>query len=269
MKLVNSAIVALVALAQACYADERSNREEATHYPAEAFTYDQINHGACVLYFLGILYMFLGIMQVHRLYLGPCLQCLERSKIFEEDTMLSTVMPLAMTAPEYFMCFFSTIFGVTDVGINAFLGTNAFTACIERGVFMYLAGSLGEIDWFIGYRDMITYAITLFAIAMCILDDTIVLWNTIVMIIIYFVYWLFMQFNKMIEKKAKEIVAGQKEEALRLDEEEIRELHRVKRREITDTPEGIVEQQYTLKNGYVFCKHKNVERIIARYDTLM
>ena len=174
--------------------------------------------------------------------------------------MTSTVRPLALTAPEYFMCFFSTVLGVTDVGISAFLGTNAFTACIERGIFIYLAGSLGEIDWFIGYREMLTYAFTLLAIALCILDNSIVLWNTIVMILIYIVYWLFMQFNKVIERRVKDAVAGKKEEDPRLDDNEITELHRIKRREIVSTPESILQEKYALLNGYIVCKQKDIER---------
>eukprot|EP01022_Parablepharisma_sp_SALTPOND_P032083 TRINITY_DN827_c0_g1_i2.p1 TRINITY_DN827_c0_g1~~TRINITY_DN827_c0_g1_i2.p1 ORF type:complete len:1944 (+),score=85.16 TRINITY_DN827_c0_g1_i2:3283-9114(+) len=247
-----------------------TDRTEMTHYPAEAFSYETIKNGGCVLYFFGLLYMFLGIMQVHRLYLGPCLQCMAKSKMFEEDTMMSTLRPLALTAPEYFMCLFSTVFGVTDIGISAFLGTNAFTACIERGVFIFLAGSLGEIDWFTGYREMITYAVTLLAISMCLLSNSIVMWNTIVMIIIYIAYWLFMQFNRVIEKKIKEAMANQKEEDPRLDDGEIVELHKVKRREITNTPESILDEKYKLDKGYVICRYKNIERkvLIKQIDGL-
>ena len=240
-------------------APEQQPIEEMLHYPTDIFTYDQIKNGGSVLYFIGIFYMFCGIMQLHLIYLGPCLQCLSKIKIVEEDTMISTVRPIAMSAPEYFMCIFSTVFGVTDVGISAFLGTNAFTACIERGGMFLIAGSLGEIDWFTGYRELITYSVVLLVISMCLITNDIVLWNTILLIVIYFFYWLFMQFNQVIEKKFKSAVGEKKEEDPRLLDEEIRDLHRLKRRNVLNTPEAIMKEEYQMENGYVMCEYNDIK----------
>jgi len=249
----------LIACISYILAEGASDAKNSIHYPTEAFSFEGIKNGGFVLYFIGLLYMFLGIMQVHRLYLGPSMECFSKAHTFEEDTMISTVRPFALTAPEFFMCLYSTVFGVTDVGISSFLGTNAFTACIERGVFILLAGAVGEIDYFIAYREMITYAVTLLAISVCILDNTIVLWNTIVMIVIYFFYWLFMQFNQVIERKVKLAIGNAKEEDPRLEEYEITELHRLKRRRIMNTPDEVVDEHYNLLSGYVICKGINGE----------
>lgn len=239
--------------------------DDKLYYPPDAFTYEQIKHGGCILYFIGMVYMFLGIMQLHQYYLGPCLECLRKIKFVEDDTMTSTVRPIAVSAPEYFMCIFTTVFGVTDVGISAFLGTNAFTACIERGVMFAIAGSLGEIDWFTGYREMLTYIVTLFAVAMCLLSNDIVLWNTIVMLIIYFIYWLFMQFNQVIEKKFKSAVGDKKEDDPRLSDVAIKDSHRLKRRQLLNTPENILREEYKYENGYILCDYKDVKlKVTAR-----
>jgi len=232
---------------------------EKLYYPMDLFTYEQIKHGGSILYFIGIIYMFLGIMQLHQYYLGPCLECLTKIKFVEEDTMISIVRPIAVCAPEFFMCLFTTVFGVTDIGISAFLGTNAFTACIDRGVMFFIAGPLGEIDWFTGYREMLTYIITLFAVAMCLLSNDIVLWNAIIMIVIYFIYWLFMQFNQVIEKKFKSAVGDTKEEDPRLSDSEIKRIHGLKRRKLLNTPEAILKEKYRYENGYVLCEYKGVK----------
>ena len=239
--------------------------EDKLYYPNNAFTYEQIKYGASVFYFLGMIYMFLGIMQLHQYYLAPCLECLSKTKFVEEDTMISTIKPIAVSAPEFFMCLFTTVFGVTDVGISAFLGTNAFTACIDRGVMFVIAGPLGVIDWFTGYREMLTYSITLFAVSMCLLNNDIVLWDAIIMIAIYFIYWLFMQFNQVIEKKFKSAVGDGKDEDPRLSDGEIKQTHKLKRRNLLNTPEAILKENYMYENGYVLCDYKGVKRkVMAR-----
>eukprot|EP00831_Metopus_contortus_P037753 TRINITY_DN2973_c0_g1_i3.p2 TRINITY_DN2973_c0_g1~~TRINITY_DN2973_c0_g1_i3.p2 ORF type:complete len:217 (+),score=45.88 TRINITY_DN2973_c0_g1_i3:62-712(+) len=169
------------------------------------------------------------------------------------DTMESTIEPIAVTAPESLMCLFSTFFGVTDVGISAFLGTNAFTACIERGTLIFLAGRFGEIDWYTGFRDMITYAFTLFCTAMILMDSTIAVWNTIVMLLIFFVYWLFMKFNKYIEKFLRETMRLRKKFKVgpRLCDEEIRAIHCLKRRENEYKPEDYLDYVYEIRDGFI------------------
>eukprot|EP01022_Parablepharisma_sp_SALTPOND_P013750 TRINITY_DN1846_c1_g1_i1.p2 TRINITY_DN1846_c1_g1~~TRINITY_DN1846_c1_g1_i1.p2 ORF type:complete len:5107 (+),score=843.18 TRINITY_DN1846_c1_g1_i1:25620-40940(+) len=251
------------------YASSARDYADGMHYPPDMFNYDQINNGAAVFYFLGLLYMFFGIMQVHRLYLEPCLHLFRKTKTFDDDTMDSTVVPIATTAPESFISFFATFFGVTDVGISAFLGTNAFTACVERGVLILIAGAFGEIDWYTSLRDMITYAITLFAISMLLTNGSIDTSNTILMLLIFFVYWAFMQFNKTIEKYARQAVYLKNKFRVgpRLTDSQISEIHSLKRRVFESLPESYIETPYKLENGWVECTYQGNTGIF-QYTTI-
>jgi len=223
------------------------------HYPRPLFDYDQITNGICVLYFLGLLYIFFGIKQLHKLYLKPCLDLFRTTNTFDEDTMASTVEPIAITATETFISFYATFLGVTDVGISAFLGSNAFTACVERGVMILFAGAYGEIDWYVSLRDMITYAICLLAIGLLLSNGTITTTNAILMLLIFFVYWLFMQCNSKIETYARKSFKLRKLYKVppRSKDEEIANINRIERRELEYLPEYYIDSDYVVKDGWL------------------
>jgi len=244
--------------------------ESSMHYLDASFSYDEINKGGFILFFIGLLYMFFGIMQVHRLYLEPCMHFFRKTKTFDDDTMDSTIVPIATTAPETVMCFFATFFGVTDIGISSFLGTNAFTACIERGVLILMAGSFGEIDWYTGMRDMITYTITLFATAMLLTKGSIDTSNSILMLLIFFVYSTFMKFNSFIEKYARKTAYLNNKFKLgpRLEDDQIPEIHYIKRREFECLPETTTQYPYELVKNWVVCDYQGLIGIFCIFTQL-
>jgi len=223
------------------------------YYPKPIFDYEQINHGAFLLYFLGLLYVFFGIMQVHKLYLKPCLDLFRKTNTFDEDTMISTVEPIAFTATESFMSLYATFFGVSDVGISAFLGSNAFTACVERGVLILLAGVYGEIDWYVSLRDMITYSLVLLAAGLILSDNTIDIANSLLMLFIFFIYWAFMQFNTKIEAYLRKVAMLKKKFKIppRYTDEQIAGIHSIDRREFEWLPEYYMETDTIAKDGFL------------------
>lgn len=224
------------------------------HYPSRPFSDDQMRSGAATLYFIGLFYMFIGIMQIHRLYLQPCLRVFKKMKTFSQGTMESLVIPISVTAPEYFIAAYGCFLGVTDIGISAFLGTNAFTACVEKGILILFAGTLVEIDWYIAIRDMTTYSVTLLCTAMLITDGSIQDWNCVVLLLVFFIYWIFMSFNVYIEKNAREWNRLRIKFAVgpRLPDDEIQALHYILRRDGASTPELILEAKYEIKNDLIF-----------------
>jgi Ca2+/Na+ antiporter len=167
--------------------------------------------------------------------------------------MASTVEPIAITATETFISFYATFLGVTDVGISAFLGSNAFTACVERGIMILFAGAHGEIDWYVSLRDMITYAICLLAIGLLISNGTITTTNTMLMLAIFFVYWVFMQYNSVIENYARKSLRLRKLYKVlpRCKDEEIATKHRIERRELEYLPEYYIDSDYVVKDGWL------------------
>ena len=233
---------------------------EKLHYPPPILNYNEINRGGFILYLLGIFYLFLGVKQVHKNYLVPCLKLFIKTNTFDLDTMASTVRPIAVTATETFMSFFATFFGVTDVGISAFLGSNAFTACIERGVLIFFAGSYGEIDWYTSLRDMITYSIVLLAIGLLVSNSEIAITNALLMMLIFFVYWIFMHYNSKIEKYLRKAAYLKKKYKIlpRLADEQIKELHSIKRREFECLPEYYIEDKYEMKKGRIELTYHDV-----------
>ena len=178
--------------------------------------------------------------------------------------MGSSVEPVAITATETFMSLFATCFGVTDVGISAFLGSNAFTACVERGVLILFAGVYGEVDWYISLRDMITYSICLLAIGLLVTNGYINTTNTILMLLVFFVYWVFMQFNSLIETYLRKSAYLSKKYKIlpRFPDEEIPKFHSIKRREFECIPEYYTDTEHTYKDGWLEFSCHGIDSII-------
>jgi hypothetical protein len=76
---------------------------------------------------------------------------------------------------------------------------------VERGVLILFARVYGEIDWYVSLRDMITYALVLLAAGLIFSDSTINITNALLMLLIFFVYWVFMQCNSIIEAYLRKI----------------------------------------------------------------
>ena len=163
---------------------------------------------------------------------------------------------MAAASPEMFICIFSTFCGVVDIGISAFLGTNAFNALMIQGILSLVVGRFGVYDWYICGRDIITYLVVVLTIALMFLDPNISWWNPLILLGIYGLYIIFMKFNKPIEKYIRNYVRlrnkfkpKEREHESYIKRIQLNPYSRFKLAEIQ-------EENYTLQNGILTVNYK-------------
>lgn len=128
------------------------------------------------------------------------------SGLFSSDTMNATLLAMTNSAAESFIIMNSIFFGNSDIGISTIISETAFYALIIQGYFYCLADKNTLVDWWISTRDTLYIIIYVSALtAFLILEIS--LWNSIILLALYFVHVLLMKFNSIYEVAIKKIVA--------------------------------------------------------------
>ena len=131
-----------------------------------------------------------------------------------------------------------------------------------------IAGNFGIIDWYTSLRDLITYAITLISTALLMSNGYIDTYNAILMLMVFFVYWMFMKYNKTIEKTMRKAVYLKSKFRIgpRLEDAEIAEAQTQKRRGFEYIPDYYTEVPYKLEGGFIECTYQGVTGIFFIHE---
>lgn len=137
--------------------------------------------------------------------------------------MNATLLAMTNSAAESFIIMNSIFFGVSDIGISTICQQAAFYSFIIQGTFYLIAETGTRIDWWIITRDTIFIIIYLIVITVFLSQNDIVIWQAIILIVLYFVHIMLMKFNRIYEVAIKKSVARTLE---------IRELNKIADKEI-------------------------------------
>ena len=89
-----------------------------------------------------------------------------------------------------------------DLGVGTVMGTTVFNLLLVVGVMgMAICNDTFKLMWWPASRDMTAYCISVAALAAVVADGTVVLGESIILILLYLVYFLVLWFNRPIEKK--------------------------------------------------------------------
>jgi len=171
-------------------------------YPTDAFTECQLKNGAVILHVMGLFYTFLAIAIVCDEFFVPAIEeCVEKLQL-SPDVAGATFMAAGGSAPELFTAFLGTFFSGegSSVGFSTIVGSAVFNVLFVIGCCAIFSSGDLVLTWYPFARDSVYYCSSLCVLAGFFADSFITLWESLILLALYFGYVTVMMNNAKIYK---------------------------------------------------------------------
>lgn len=153
--------------------------------------------GYLVFYFLGVLYMFVGLAIVCDEFFVPALECFVDEFGISMDVAGATFMAAGGSMPELFTSFIAT-FQKSDVGFAAIVGSAVFNVLFVIAVCAIASTEVLVLTWWPLARDCFFYIVALLTVVLVFSissPNQIEWWEAVLLLLEYIFYCTFMKFN--------------------------------------------------------------------------
>uniref|UniRef100_A0A674K5L0 Solute carrier family 24 member 4 n=1 Tax=Terrapene triunguis TaxID=2587831 RepID=A0A674K5L0_9SAUR len=154
--------------------------------------------GAVLFHIIGALYMFYALAIVCDDFFVPSLEKICKKLHLSEDVAGATFMAAGSSTPELFASVIGVFITHGDVGVGTIVGSAVFNILCIIGVCGIFAGQVVRLTWWSVFRDSVYY--TLSVILLIIVSVPLGLWESLILIVMYFFYILIMKYNVKMQK---------------------------------------------------------------------
>ncbi|XP_059208363.1 sodium/potassium/calcium exchanger 3-like [Centropristis striata] len=167
-------------------------------FPEDIFTKEQRKKGAVCLHALCAIYMFYALAIVCDDYFVPSLEKISENLQLSEDVAGATFMAAGSSAPELFTSLIGVFITKGDVGVGTIVGSAVFNILVIIGLSGIFAGQTVVLTWWSLFRDSSYYILTVLTLIMVIYDETVVWWESLLLMTMYGIYIIIMKFNSQL-----------------------------------------------------------------------
>ncbi|XP_053107000.1 sodium/potassium/calcium exchanger 3 isoform X2 [Hemicordylus capensis] len=170
--------------------------EPALHeFPSDIFTNEHRRHGAVLLHAFCAVYMFYALAIVCDDFFVPSLEKICERLHLSEDVAGATFMAAGSSAPELFTSVIGVFITKGDVGVGTIVGSAVFNILCIIGVCGLFAGQIVALSSWSLLRDSMYYTCSVVALILFIYDEKVSWWESLVLVLMYFIYILIMKYN--------------------------------------------------------------------------
>uniref|UniRef100_A0A8C1VDN7 Sodium/calcium exchanger membrane region domain-containing protein n=1 Tax=Cyprinus carpio TaxID=7962 RepID=A0A8C1VDN7_CYPCA len=175
-------------------------------YPTDLFSLEDRRHGAVVLHMFGMIYMFIALAIVCDEFFVPALTVITEKLKISDDVAGATFMAAGGSAPELFTSVIGVFISHSNVGIGTIVGSAVFNILFVIGMCAVFSREILNLTWWPLFRDVFFYIVGLIMLIIFFLDNYIMYWESISLLLAYAAYVLFMKFNGNVETLVKGII---------------------------------------------------------------
>ncbi|XP_076590217.1 sodium/potassium/calcium exchanger 1-like isoform X2 [Chaetodon auriga] len=172
-------------------------------YPEDLFSVEQRQQGWVVLHIVGMIYMFVALAIVCDEFFVPALEVITNKLEISDDVAGATFMAAGGSAPELFTSLIGVFISHSNVGIGTIVGSAVFNILFVIGMCAVFSREMLHLTWWPLFRDVTFYILDLIMLIIFFLDNLILWWESILLVLGYISYVSFMKFNSQIEKVVK------------------------------------------------------------------
>ncbi|XP_033108829.1 sodium/potassium/calcium exchanger 1-like [Anneissia japonica] len=172
-------------------------------YPDDVFSREQRLHGAIILHISGMIYMFIALAIVCDEFFIPALGVITEKLELSDDVAGATFMAAGGSVPELCTSIIGVFVSASDVGIGTIVGSAVFNILFVIGMCAVFSKGVLELTWWPLFRDVFFYILSIIILLLCFKDSLIDWFESLVLLMMYFFYVLFMKFNHTIESFVK------------------------------------------------------------------
>ena len=167
-------------------------------------------NGGIVAYIVGVFFMFLGIAIVCDDFFVASLEKICEVLRLSDDVAGATFMAAGGSAPELFTALIGVFIAKSNVGFGTIIGSAVFNVLFVIGACAFFSRETLTLTWWPLARDCAFYVLDLVVLFVFFLDQKIELYESIVLLLLYFCYVFFMKYNQSAERWVKTKLLGQK-----------------------------------------------------------
>ncbi|XP_048733557.2 sodium/potassium/calcium exchanger 4-like isoform X2 [Ostrea edulis] len=168
-------------------------------FPPDAFNNDQRQHGAFLLHFIMVIYMFIALAIVCDEYFVTSLDKISSKLGLSEDVAGATFMAAGSSAPELCTAIIGVFITKGDVGVGTIVGSAVFNILFVIGLCGLLAGEVVTLSWWSFTRDAVCYSFSVIVLILVVQDGKVTWYESLMMLIFYGGYILVMKFDVPIQ----------------------------------------------------------------------
>ncbi|XP_017547084.1 sodium/potassium/calcium exchanger 1 isoform X1 [Pygocentrus nattereri] len=172
-------------------------------YPEDIFSVDERRRGWVVLHIFGMIYMFVSLAIVCDEFFVPTLGVITDKLEISDDVAGATFMAAGGSAPELFTSLIGVFISHSNVGIGTIVGSAVFNILFVIGMCALFSREMLYLTWWPLFRDVSFYILDLIMLIIFFLDNTIMWWESIMLVGGYATYVYFMKYNVQIERAFK------------------------------------------------------------------
>ncbi|XP_073320356.1 sodium/potassium/calcium exchanger 1-like [Pagrus major] len=172
-------------------------------YPEDLFSVEQRRQGWVVLHLIGMIYMFVALAIVCDEFFVSALEVITNKLEISDDVAGATFMAAGGSAPELFTSLIGVFVSHSNVGIGTIVGSAVFNILFVIGMCAIFSREMLHLTWWPLFRDVTFYILDLIMLIIFFLDNTILWWESICLVMAYISYVSFMKFNSQIENAVK------------------------------------------------------------------
>lgn len=185
--------------------------EDGSLYPPEIFSEKDLKRGAICLHAFGVIYTFIAIAIVCDDFFVPALEVLVEKYEIDDDVAGATFMAAGGSAPELFTALIGVFIAKSNVGFGTIIGSAVFNVLFVIGACAFFSREVLTLTWWPLARDCAFYVVDLVVLFIFFLDQKIQLYESLVLMLLYFAYVFFMKFNSRVERWFKVKILKMKE----------------------------------------------------------
>ncbi|XP_036440978.1 sodium/potassium/calcium exchanger 1 [Colossoma macropomum] len=172
-------------------------------YPEDIFSVEERRKGWVVLHIFGMIYMFVSLAIVCDEFFVPTLGVITDKLEISDDVAGATFMAAGGSAPELFTSLIGVFISHSNVGIGTIVGSAVFNILFVIGMCALFSREMLHLTWWPLFRDVSFYILDLIMLIIFFLDNTIMWWESIMLVGGYATYVYFMKYNVQIERAFK------------------------------------------------------------------
>uniref|UniRef100_A0A671MML4 Sodium/potassium/calcium exchanger 1 n=1 Tax=Sinocyclocheilus anshuiensis TaxID=1608454 RepID=A0A671MML4_9TELE len=172
-------------------------------YPEDIFTIEERRKGWVILHIFGMVYMFASLAIVCDEFFVPTLGVIIDKLEISDDVAGATFMAAGGSAPELFTSLIGVFISHSNVGIGTIVGSAVFNILFVIGMCALFSREMLHLTWWPLFRDVSFYILDLIMLIIFFLDNTIMWWESMMLLCGYATYVVFMKYNVQLEQAFK------------------------------------------------------------------
>lgn len=172
-------------------------------FPEDLFSLEQRQQGWVLLHVLGMVYMFVALAIVCDEFFVPGLEVITNKLEISDDVAGATFMAAGGSAPELFTSLIGVFISHSNVGIGTIVGSAVFNILFVIGMCAISSREMLHLTWWPLFRDVTFYILDLIMLIVFFLDNVILWWESVLLVLAYVSYVSFMKFNSQLEQALK------------------------------------------------------------------